>query len=117
MISKSNKLKFEKKFKEAITLSNSALRVLVEESPDNKIDPSLLLILFNNLFVLNAATENLELAPQFGKKWIKVAERLLSVPQIVSANCSMAVFYLKHNHLPNAVHEARTYSTAAVNAF
>ncbi|KAL4507161.1 hypothetical protein ABPG72_001954 [Tetrahymena utriculariae] len=101
IISQVSKLKYEKKYDEAIELSEQLLHKIMNDLPNN-IPSDLLLICFNNLFVLYSCKNNIEKSVEYGQKWIKLTEKLQLPSHIVLSKSSVSTFYLKIQKLDEA---------------
>lgn len=82
-------------------LSHELLEKIMNDLPNN-IPSDLLLIAFNNLFVLYALKNNFEMASEFGEKWVKLAEKLKIPSQIIQSRSNIATYYLKGKRLESA---------------
>ncbi|KAL4492203.1 hypothetical protein ABPG73_003151 [Tetrahymena malaccensis] len=101
IISQVSKLKYEKKYDEAIELSQQLLHKIMNDLPNN-IPSDLLLVCFNNLFVLYSCNNNIEKSVEYGQKWIKLTEKLQLPSHIVLSKSSVSTFYLKILNLEQA---------------
>ncbi|EAR99116.2 hypothetical protein TTHERM_00388570 (macronuclear) [Tetrahymena thermophila SB210] len=101
IISKVSKLKYEKKYDDAIELSEQLLHKIMNDLP-NQIPSDMLLICFNNLFVLYSCKNNNEKSAEYGQKWIKLTEKLQLPSHIVLSKSSVSTFYLKIQKLDEA---------------